>query len=304
MVKKWILPALFCTAAVVFCACSSETGGNVESSTPQSPEPIYLGAPEDSVPKENPFSEETLAQFEALCGGELATDSDGLQVPDADALPAPGFGTLPEKSVFHVKWNTRDGEYQAGTSFLLQTDLTTVPVLATAIHYFGDALTGSELPAYVSNGDIYDILGDRSVSDGMVNSALVMEDANGYFISGTVETDLAAFYVKDTSGLAGLPLAKEPCKPGDVIYLAALLDSDSPASYESCLYPCVVLSDDGGRIDYVLEDRFSSAKISGAPLLNGQGEVVGIHMGSDGSERFGHSAQSIYQMLATALNLK
>ena len=71
--------------------------------------------------------------------------------------------------------------------------------------------------------------------------------------------------------------------------------------YKRQLYPCVVISDDGEELEYVLSDEFGTQGASGAPLLNDKGEVVGIHIGSDGSHRYGHSAQSMKAQLKNAM---
>ncbi len=241
-----------------------------------------------------------------LSGGHMLEDDSGLPVPDTDYLPLPDFKALDGGTVFNVDWVTAEGEYMAGTAFLTQSDLSGQPLLLTACHYFESdevEVDLKNLSSYVQGGYLYDILDEElETVYGMVSGVLPVPDAESISENGKSGRDLAAFYVEGTEGTKSLPLAKEPCKRGDVVYLAAYVDPEnSEYYYDDCLYPCVVISDDGEELEYVLSDEFSTQGASGAPLLNGRGEVVGIHIGSDGSRRYGHSAQSIEAQLKNAL---
>ena len=239
-----------------------------------------------------------------LSGGNMLSDSNGLSVPDTDYLPLPDFKELKSNAVFDVNWQTAEGEYMAGTSFLAQTGLTEQPLLLTACHYFASDEVDvdlRDLTGYVQGGDLFDILGDGSEIAGTVRGVLPIPDAESISEKGSSERDLAAFYVDGADMLDSITFAAEPCKEGDMIYLAAWLDHENSAYYDDCLYPCVVMQDDGKEINYILSDEFSTQGASGAPLLNSKGELVGIHIGSNGSIRYGHSAQSIYQQLKDAL---
>lgn len=237
-----------------------------------------------------------------LTGENMLTDSDGRSVPDADYLPLPNFEALEPNTVFDVDWKSAEGNFMAGTSFLVKTDLSDRSLLLTACHYFeSDEMDVNlrDLTGYISGGDLYDILGDGSTIAGTVTSVLPIPDARSVSVNGSSDKDLAAFYVDGAMG--GIPLASEPCKMGDVIYMAAWLDHENSAYYDDCLYPCVVMRDDGKEIGYILSDEFSTQGASGAPLLNSRGELVGIHIGSNGSIRYGNSAQSIREQLENAL---
>lgn len=237
-----------------------------------------------------------------LTGENMLTDSDGRSVPDADYLPLPDFEALEPNTVFDVDWKSAEGNFMAGTSFLVKTDLSDRSLLLTACHYFeSDEMDVNlrNLTGYISGGDLYDILGDGSTIAGTVTSVLPIPDARSVSVNGSSDRDLAAFYVDGAMG--GIPFASEPCKMGDVIYMAAWLDHENSAYYDDCLYPCVVMRDDGKEIGYILSDEFSTQGASGAPLLNSRGELVGIHIGSNGSIRYGNSAQSIREQLENAL---
>lgn len=237
-----------------------------------------------------------------LTGDHMLTDSDGRSVPDTDYLPLPDFKALEPNTVFDVDWKSAEGDFMAGTSFLAKIDLSARPLLLTACHYFtSDEMDVNlrDLTGYISGGDLYDILGYGSEIAGTVTGVVPIPDARSVTVNGSSDRDLAAFYVDGAEG--GIPFASDPCKEGDVIYMAAWLDHKNSDYYDDCLYPCVVMRDDGKEIGYILGDEFSTQGASGAPLLNSKGELVGIHIGSNGSIRYGNSAQSIREQLENAL---
>ena len=265
----------------------SESRSSESESEPESQDASDSQAPKD------------LEQIvDELCQSEYVEDSTGTKVPDSEYLPLPDFEALPANAVFDVQWETTDGSYAAGTSFLMKTDLTENPLLITAIHFFGDEdyISGEALPEYVQGGEIYDIMKDIDApADGTISGVFPVPDATAFGAVETASKDVAAFTVEDTSAMNAFPMASEPCKPGDMIYLAARLDSEY--IYEDNLYPCVVVSDDGTDLYYILTDTFTTSGASGCPLLNSKGEVVGIHIASNGSTRYGHSISSIYEQL-------
>ena len=171
-----------------------------------------------------------------------------------------------------------------------------------AIHYFGDSIYGEVLPSYVNGGELYDILKGASESYGTISGVLPISDAVGIGAAETGAKDVAAFTVSDTSAMNVFSPASGTCKPGDMIYLATYLSDENTYCYNDCLYPCIVISDDGTDLYYLLNDMFITTGASGAPLLNSDGEVVGIHIASANSVRYGHSIQSICEQLKTALD--
>lgn len=307
--KKTAYALLIAGSSLLFASCGNNDSGSLlidQSSQPDST--MQQTAPSDtettSQTSEESQEDDLYTLINKLCQGKYLTDSSGNSIPDADYLPLPDFESLPENSVFDVFWDTTEGSYVAGTSFLMETDLTEDPLLISAIHYFGetDYISGTDLADYVTGGKLYDILKDGSAADGSVSSVVTIPDATAFGNIETCKQDVAAFTVADSDSLNALPAASQPCKPGDVIYLAAYLGQEDSYFYEDCLYPCIVLEDDGTEIYYVLADIFLTSGASGAPLLNSQGEVVGIHIASAGSTRYGHSIQSIYEQLDNALS--
>lgn len=306
--KKAAYALLIAGCSIFLAACGNDSSagrGSVQSprtdptpspevsdSPTATPEPSSEEAPEDDLD----------ALVDRLCQGKYLTDADGNSVPDPDYLPLPDFQALSENSVFNVTWDTAEGSYMAGTSFLMETDLTEEPLLISAIHYFGEDsyISGTELPDYVTGGELYDILKDGSAADGSVKSAIAIPDAAAFGAVETCGQDAAAFTVEGLSSMNALPIADEPCQPGDVVFLAAYLSQEGTSFYDDFLYPCIVIEDDGTELYYVLADTFLTSGASGAPLLNSQGEVVGIHIASGGSTRYGHSIRSIYEQLKNA----
>lgn len=233
-------------------------------------------------------------------------DSSGMIVPDTDYLDLPEFGAIHSASVFNVDWYTVEDEYSAGTSVLVQTDLSAEPILITAYHIFEAdqfELTPATLKDYLTGGYLMDIMSREEDPPyiAAIEEVITIPNAEAVWDTQKPDRDLAAFKLDNTEGLYAYPIAKEPCKAGDTIYLAASLwDTDS--YYDDNLYPCLVAADNGTQITYILSDEFGTTGASGGPLLNTKGELVGIHIASNGSMRVGHSAQSIYNQLKNAMN--
>nr|WP_315024471.1 serine protease [uncultured Aminipila sp.] len=234
------------------------------------------------------------------------TDSTGETIPDPDALAKPDFGSIASSSVFNVNWKTSvDGDVMSGTASLLKTDLSDEPILITAYHIFDSEtvdLTPDTLKDYIKGGELIDIMSpeDSASIIGNVKETITIPDAEGVDTAQSPIKDLAAFKLDNSSALKAFPLAKEPCVEGEVVYLLASL-WDTAKAYENNIYPCVVLSDNGEQMTYLLSDQFGTTGASGAPIVNSKGELVGIHIGSNNSYRFAHSALGIYEQLKSAL---
>lgn len=301
--KKKLFTALAVGSAVFFSSCGTQNVETTAVTTVSETTSFVQATEETTTSRQTETSEES--EFEQtltyLCKGYFKEDSSGSSVPDPDYLPLPDFKEIPANSVFDVMWGTVEGSYMAGTSFLMKMEEQNDPLLITAIHYFGDSILGSDLPGYINGGELYDILKDGSEPDGIVSGVIPIADAVGFGAAETGEKDVAAFTVSDTSGMNSFSPASGTCQPGDMIYLATYLSDENTYYYDDCLYPCVVISDDGTNLYYLLHDMFIATGASGAPLLNKDGEVVGIHIASANSVRYGHSIQSICEQLETAL---
>lgn len=304
--KKLSFPVILAGSIMLLAACGNSSSGTTPVSTTAAETTAQAQTTQKETESQTVSADDFSTIMENLCSGHTMLDSNGNTVPDADYLPLPDFSAIPSNSVFNVLWDTTEGSYAAGTSFLMKTEMTDDPLLITAIHYFGESnyISGEELPDYVKGGELYDILKSGSEPDGTVSGVIPISDAVAIGAAETGAKDVAAFTVSDTSSMTAFPIASEPCKTGDMIFLAAYLDNEYSSTYDDCLYPCIVIADDGTDIYYLLADEFSTSGASGAPLLNSQGEVVGIHIASAGSTRYGHSVQSIKEQLKNALSSK
>lgn len=179
---------------------------------------------------------------------------------------------------FHV-----DGQVlSAGTAFAI--DLpgpASRTLLATAIHLFGppgglkEAIPAAELAQRVSGVEC-NALG----SDDVWHAGRALTISGARPMDGSYLKDAAAF-VLDKAGktpTAHLKLAAIPPKPGDTVWLLAQAVEGAPPT--QLLHRAVVrhAGDDG------LQYEFDNAALamratSGAPALNDDGDVVGIHLG-------------------------
>lgn len=206
---------------------------------------------------------------------------------------------LAANNVYHVNWYTQDGTFEAGTSFLMESEAIGQNVLVSAFHYLwpdnADTFTGAELPDYVLGGEIYNTKTGESTGATLKN-CLIIEDADAVPV---INKDVSAFTIENGSGLNTLPLATEPVKEGDTVYLLAnLYDTDDV--HENCVYEGTVISEDDGVLYYELDEKYGTTGASGAPVVNEYGEVVGIHIGSNGSTRCAHSASSFLEQINAA----
>lgn len=240
-------------------------------------------------------------RLEEVAGSRVYEDSWGIMVPDPMYMPQPDFGTLPGYSLFAPGWITEDGNFILGSSAVVKVNDELPSVGLTAFHCVSvlRAISGMDIPDYIQGGVLFDVYHPNEIMVAEIVKAWAMPNAE----SLAYGKDLAAFELDDTSDINVLPLADDTCEPGEVIWLYGYLISEDEDIMESCLYPCIVIDDDGTQIEYILSEEFDTNGASGSPLLNNEGEVVGIHIGSFGSIRSGHSAQSIRSRLIEAYEI-
>lgn len=232
-----------------------------------------------------------------LTGGHVYTDSGGYLVPDPMYLPQPDFGTL-SKTLFVPGWMTEDGNYILGSTAIVKVNDELPCVGLTALHCLNiyRSVSGMEVPDYIQGGALF----NAHAPEEEAVTEIVREWAIPNAECLTAGKDVVAYEVDDLSDINVLPLAQGTCEQGEVIYLYANLVSEEEDIIDTFLYPCVVTYDDGVRLNYVFSEEFNTSGASGSPLLNNQGEVVGIHIGSEGSIRIGNSADSIRSLLIEA----
>ena len=105
----------------------------------------------------------------------------------------------------NVHWYAQDGDFAAGTAFLMDSDLFGEKILVTAFHYLwpddADHFTGEELPGYLLGGDIYYAQSGADTGADL-KACLVIKDADAV---PNIDKDVATFTVSGGENLK-LPL--------------------------------------------------------------------------------------------------
>ncbi len=203
---------------------------------------------------------------------------------------------LASERIFNVNWYTQEGDYSAGTSFLIDSEVHGEKLLVTAFHYLwpdeANTFTGNELPEYVTGGEIFSAYTDESTGAGIKN-CVIIEDAD---VAPAINKDVAAFTVQNAEGLKTLEVASEQPMTGDKIYLLADL-WDTEDVHENCVYEAEVISCEDGVLNYKIDSKYGTAGASGAPIVNEYGEVVAIHIGSGFAWKMAHLADSFMEQI-------
>ncbi|MCR4837750.1 MAG: trypsin-like peptidase domain-containing protein [Eubacterium sp.] len=201
------------------------------------------------------------------------------------------------EGVFNVKWSTTEGEYTAGTSYVINDEKTGGKLLVTAFHYLwpdnADTFTGPELPSYVKGGEILYAQSGKD-SGARLKCNLIIPDADAV---PNIAKDVAAFTMTSGEGLVVLKLSDRRPEPGEKIYLLARL-WDGEVINENCVYECQVVSCGADQIIYTLDKKYGSTMgASGGPLVDKYGEVIGMHMAGDGTYYYGHVTESFRKQI-------
>ena len=203
---------------------------------------------------------------------------------------------LAAECIFNVNWYTQDGEYSSGTSFLMDSDTHGEKLLVSAFHFLwpenADTFTGSELPEFVLGGEIYNAFSYEETGATLKN-CLIIEDADAI---PAVDKDVSAFTIQGGDNLKTLPISTSKIKKGDTVYLLANL-WDTEDVHENCVYEATVIGEENGVLYYKLDEKYGTSGASGAPIVNEYGEVVAIHIGSNGSTRVAHTAESFMEQI-------
>ncbi len=235
--------------------------------------------------------------FETLEGKPAGMYEKWLEVK-RPTVPAPavadGFVLRP---IFEAGGDSVIGGY----SFVAQKEGT--PVLLTALHVMDEMIkkqdvdcsagntgySGRELPAVITGVGIYHIFAERWMFEhlGTAGPMLVLPGAGTGDEEPFSSRDIAAFQVKDTGNLNPAPLAKETPKVGDPVWLAIQV----PNSNQRTLKAVIVEITENSMV-FIFNDLEDKTKYtSGAPVLNQNGEVVGINVGGGKikNHRLGHA---------------
>lgn len=240
----------------------------------------------------------------------IGQGTDITTAPAATLTPAPQskkvlsfeeIEKLASECAYHVHWYTKDGDFSAGTAFILDSETHKQKLLVTAFHFLvpddeDETFKGKDLPDYVLGGEVsYAKTGaDTGVR---LKNCLVIEDAAPV---PDIEKDVAAFTLSNGGdGLKTLPITEDYVATGEKLYLLAnLWDTDDV--HENCVYECTAYLDNDGVITYKIDPRYGTTGASGGPVINRYGEVVGIHMAKGGDIYYAHSSRSFIKQIDAA----
>lgn len=230
-----------------------------------------------------------MAIFFTACGKDVPVSTSSGET-SSEAAP---YTTIPANSVLDVNYYSGEESFMAGTAFCANLDFWEEPVMITAFHIFG-LDSGAEVEDSIDGADVYDTFSDTGAEPiaSIVYNA-TPDDAEAV---PKVSKDVAAFLLDDTSGIHAYNLASSDVEKGDTVFLLANLTASDEVT-DNSIYPAVVTKTGSGTFDYTLDEKYGLQGASGAPIVNASGGVVGIHIGSNGSNRVAHSANSIRQQL-------
>lgn len=202
---------------------------------------------------------------------------------------------LAKENVYHVHWYTStEGDFPAGTSFIMDSDKFGGKILVTAFHYLipdGEESTfkGKDLPNFVQGGTVLHMKSGETTGASLKN-CIVIEDAQAV---PAIDKDVAAFTLYNADKLNTLPLSTHSIQMGDKLYLLASLWKGENIN-ENCVYEGTAVLDMHGQLTFKFDKNYETMGASGGPIINEYGEVVAIHMAStqDNSYMYGHSSES------------
>lgn len=223
-----------------------------------------------------------------------------LQVPHPD-IPDP---KLPHPFVVRPIFCSGIDSAMAGYAFVVNSQGDHSPVLLTALHVMDEMIkkkgidctdknknyTGKELPAVITEVNIYDVFADNWMMAplGSASPMLVLPDARTDDEEPYSDRDIAAFWVKDPEGMQPASLAQQVPSVGDPIWLAARSNEDPGKN----LFKAVVVEITDRSMVFKYESPGEKPKYtSGAPMVNKNGEVVGIIVGGGefNDQKLGHA---------------
>ena len=281
--KKSSLKAatMLLTAALLLSGCGSSANqpGNI-------PSPIVSNDTSDSVSSTKPDSD---TSNEPITSAPANTGK--LSFEEIEQLAA--------DCAFNIHWYTStEGDYSAGTGFLMDSDTFGEKLLVTAFHFLvpddTDVFTGNDLQNYVTGGRIYSSKSGE-YTGATIRNNVIISDADAV---PHTEKDVAAFTVQNAEGLRTLPLSTHKTKSGDTLYLLADC-SFEPDRHENCVYRLSASIVEKDLIAYLPTENkdLETRGASGCPIINEYGEVVAIHMASGGGMLIGHCSGSFINQI-------
>lgn len=193
-----------------------------------------------------------------------------------------------------------------GYSFVVTVGESHPPVLLTALHVMDEMIkkkgidctdankgyTGKELPAVITRVDIYDVFALNwmiaPLGSTGANPMLVLPHARTGDEEPYSDRDIAAFWIKDPKNLNPAPLAHKAPVVGDPVWPAVHI----PGKPGQRTLKAVVVEITKRSLVFKYEiPEEKELYTSGAPVLDKDGEVVGISIGGGkiNGQKLGHA---------------
>lgn len=210
------------------------------------------------------------------------------EVPSSEVVGAPA---VPKLSVLRPYFQTTIGTIEAGsaagTAFAVRIDDQSEPIVLTALSVLStrSGLSRDVVPDEL-NGIMKSItLGDAfGAFDGVIQAkAFIQIPHSAFHDQPSTAGDILAIHLEPQAGtrLGTFRLSDALPKKGDKVWLliAAFVGAMPSQKQHAAI---ITGQDDHGNLLYTLENsKLSFEGTLGAPLLNGSGEVVAIHLGGN-----------------------
>lgn len=233
----------------------------------------------------------------------IGRDADGLQARQIfvtlNTVPPPA---VPEKAVGRPRFYLKKGDtLKVGTAFAARLEDGRA-YLVTAHHLLGEAggleedLAPDEVAPALEKVEFFDLPG--ASLRYAAGSYTRLSPALGHDLDDSRD-DVAVFALGD-SAKAGetLALSTTPLVPGAAVWIAGKSAAGKGATLD--LYPATVLSADEKQLLIRPEPAVQLRALSGAPIVNGAGEAVGMLLASSGDIVICNPATSIAARLKAA----
>jgi hypothetical protein len=203
--------------------------------------------------------------------------------------PAPN---VPNRFVVRPEFRSASDSFLGSLAFVVTYERQRAPLMLTALHVMDELIkskgvncsvhnqfyTGRELPSLISEVRLYDAFADRWVFAhlGDASAMLVLPDARLGDEAPFSDRDIAAFRAEDSAAIVPVRLAT--CAPavGEDIWLV----TNSYKGANKRVIGAVVVESTERTLVFCYRSRANvPSGTSGAPLINAQGEIIGINIG-------------------------